>query len=487
MKNIYKIFVLIILSTFLSFPVYGELIYPEYDGNKVIDLSGKFKTNYLNKVTSEISDSQFETRIVFIKSEGKLNLGFYAPKLFEKWKMSEDSILVVVDPYLNKTGYALGKNVRELMKKRQKIQIEQDSNKQDRSIIDYDNIASAIKDKFSDEELISKEKQNAIKDKPKTKVTYSETNNTFKNNIPYNSSNISWKLIVPILAFFIIFALGLFLFNRNKSYKRSLEIKTNYTFDADIQKQAISEILEKISKDIDKAKSYNGTTLNDYLKHIESLKKVKKEADKFLIKFDAEFSEVDMDGLGAIRDLLDEGNLLLDNLKSLHKESVKQRKEIKIIIEKSEMSLSDVRVNIEQSKITLEELKTLYSFPLEYSEKKIESIEKMMENAKSVLLQNDPYEFRNRLSNIHNEIKILKREFDIIPHLYKQLKEDLPLNIDSYLEESLLDPVPKSKLRAEVHDIRNNALILLSKGELEKTETLIKTIFEKMNKIKTAI
>lgn len=487
MKKKYITLVLLILVTFLNFSVYGEIIYPEYDGNRVIDLSGKFKTNYLNKVNNEISDSKFETRIVFIKSEGTLNLGFYAPKLFEKWEMSDDSILVVVDPYLNKTGYALGKNVRELMKKRQKIQIEEDSNNQGKSLIDYDNIASAIKDKFSDEEIIAKEKQNAIKDKPKTRVTYSETNNTFKNNIPSTNSNINWKLIVPVLFFFIILALGLFLFNRNKSYKRSLELKTNYTFDADIQKQAISEILEKISKDIDKAKSYNGTTLNDYSKHIDSLKKVKKEADKFLIKFDAEFSEVDMDGLGAIRDLLDEGNLLLDNLKSLHKESVKQRKEIKTIIEKSEMTLSDVRVNIEQSKVSLEELKLLYSFPLDYSERKIENIEKMMENAKSILFQNDPYEFRNRLSNIHNEIKVLKREFDIIPHLYKQLKEDLPLNIDSYLEESLLDPVPKSKLRAEVHDIRNNALILLSKGELDKTENLVKNIFEKMNKIKTAI
>lgn len=486
MKNIYITLVLIILFTFLNFPVHGEIIYPEYDGNKVIDLSGKFKNSYLNKINGEISNSDFETRIVFIKSEGKLNLGFYAPKLFEKWKMSEDSILVVVDPYLNKTGYALGTNVRELMKKRQKVFVEQDSKKEGKEIIDYDNIVSAIKDKFSLEEIIAKEKQNAIKDKVKTKVTYSE-NNTFNNNIPSTDININWKIILPIILFFVLLGLGIFLFNRNKSYKRSLELKTNYTFDADIQKQEITQILEKIVKDIEKAKSYNGTTLNEYSKHIENLKKVKKEADKFLIKFDAEFSEVDMDGLGAIRDLLDEGNLLLDNLKSLHKESVKQRKDIKVIVEKSEMSLSDVRVNIEQSKITLEELKTLYLFPLEYSEKKIENIERIMENAKSILLQNDPYEFRNRLSNIHNEIKILKRDFDIIPHLYKQLKEDLPLNIDSYLEESLLDPVPKSKLRAEVHDIRNNALILLSKGELEKTETLVKSIFEKMNKIKTTI
>ncbi|MFN4149442.1 MAG: hypothetical protein ACK4IX_00720 [Candidatus Sericytochromatia bacterium] len=82
MKNIYKILVLIILFTFFSFPIYGELIYPEYDGNKVIDLSGKFKNSYLSKINNEISDSEFETRIVFIKSDGNVNLGFYAPKLF---------------------------------------------------------------------------------------------------------------------------------------------------------------------------------------------------------------------------------------------------------------------------------------------------------------------------------------------------------------------------------------------------------------------
>lgn len=482
MKKIYKVIILLTTFTYLSLPVYGEIIYPNYTGERVVDLSGKFKSDYISKVNTQLSNVEFETRIVFIKTEGKINLAFYAPKLFEKWNMSDESILVVVDPYLNKIGYGLGKNVRSLMSKRQKVIVDSQDSSTNKNIIDYDNIVSAIKDRFSEDEIVAKQKQNVIKDKPKVKSTYREINN----NVSLNSFVIDYKLLFIALFIFSSILIGVFLFNKNRNHKRNLELKTTYTFDSDIQKQDISQMLEKISKDLEKNKLYTGATLKDLLSHIDNLKKVKKETEKFLIKFDAEFSEVDIDNIGAIRDLLDEGNLLLDKLNQVHKDSVKQRKEIKSIFEKSDMVLSDVRVNIEQSRINLEEIKTIYSFPLDYSEQKIQNIESLMENAKEFLLRNDPYEFRNRLNNIHYEIKSLKREFDIIPHLYKQLKDDLPLNIDSFLEESLLDPVQKSKLRAQIYDLRSNALILLSKGELEKTESLLKDIFDKMTNVKTS-
>ena len=200
MSQIY--FSLIVFFILLIYePAYSEVVYPQYTGENVVDMSGKFDNRYINSLKSELSQSANEVRIVFLDTKDKINLAFYAPKLFDKWEMPEDSVLVVIDPYLDKTGYGIGKKVLEEMKQRLTVKNnskEKDSSKQ----IDYDNLASAISDKFSPSQVKQENKTNTKNKKSNnsgSSENYNPSNSTGNNKKANTDSIIFSPLVIKIL------------------------------------------------------------------------------------------------------------------------------------------------------------------------------------------------------------------------------------------------------------------------------------------------
>ncbi len=488
-RRFYSLILQILFVLVIIFPSYSDIVYPEYQGNTVIDLAHKFDEHYISSLETDLKQYDVEIRVVFINTEGKINLGFYAPKLFDKWQMSEESILVVIDPYLNKTGYGIGKKIRDEIRKRNSENKDKDKKKTEPGKnIDYDNLAAAIMDKFSlaEEKQKLPEQKNAIKNETGGNLNFSSNKSPDEDkpapNLPPNPYIL--KIILALIGFILLCGSSVFIFNRKQILKRQNELKTNYTFDADIQLQELNTILEKIYADIEKMSKYNGDTKKELILHIEKLNEIKEHGDKFTEKLTNSLEEIEIDNLVQISDLIDEGSMLLQQLEQIHKESVALRKDFKATVDKSAMNISDIRVNIENCKNTIEELKTLYQLNLTHSEEKIESCEKLLLNSQNVLHHNDPIEFRNIMLDIHETIKELKRDFDVIPHLYRQLQESIPETIDAYLEESLLDPAKKSGIKDEISLLRKKALNSLLNGNLEISETTVNLIFEKLNQIK---
>lgn len=494
------IFSLIFILCFSKF-TFSDIYYPEYTGNPVIDNSNKFDKEYLTALENDLKQYSFEMRIVFIDSKDQINLGIYAPKLFGLWKMSDESILVVIDPYLNKTGYGLGKKVLESMRKR-KTEV-QTKNKEDRndditSNIDYNNLAQAIAGKFSPEQTAivpDKGNKDSNANEGTTGNSYlslrnRNTGDSSKVNKRYPNANFSifnfrlLKIILVILAVAIIGGVVFFFFNKRQNLKKQIELKTNYSFDGEIQLQELYDTLDKITSDIDKMSKYRGQTIIELKEHIDKLKDTEREGNEFAEKFKKSLENIEIDNLEATQELIEECKELSFKINGIHKESVSIRKEFKQLIEKSQMSLSDIRVNIVNCKNILEENRTLYKLELNYSEEQINNCEKCLIDAQNALHINDLVEYRNIVQKIHESIKDLKSNFDVIPHLYRQLQENIPLNIESSLEESNLENNMKNSYRNELNHLKNNALSSLANGRLGESEKMINIIFEKLNEIK---
>ncbi len=486
-KFSFSLFTLLIL--FLPFPVYSEVFYPEYTGENVVDISGKFDNRYVSNLQSELRQSANEVRIVFLNTKDKINLDFYAPKLFHKWNMTEYSILVVIDPYLDKTGYGIGTKVLEEMRKRQSLKTDAKDKQVDKKI-DYDNLASAIFDKFSPAQ-IKKEEQKLVNKNQKKNSSPSERGFNSPSSSSSNKSLLegySLKKILPIITIIafivsILGSIGYFYFN-NKRLKEQLELQTNYTFDADILKDEIMELIEKINLDIKKMSQYKGGTQKEVKLNLEKLNTWKNKGELFIDKLNSELEDTDIDNLVALRELLDEGSIIKDNLIQTHKESVDIRKDFKSTIKKTSMNISDIRVNLENCKVSLESIRTIYKLPLVISEKKINDCENSIEEINILASENNPTEVRELSQEIYNKIKNIKKELDIIPHLYRQLQETIPISIDSSIEESILDSHQRNKNKREINNLKNDALISLSNGDLDHSELLIKDIFDKLNKIR---
>lgn len=487
-KKLKNIILYTVFFVFLCSSNVKAIGYPEYEGKNVIDLAGKFDSSYLSRLDSELRQSSDEVRVVFIDTRDKINLTFYAPKLFDKWQMSDTSILVVIDPYLNKIGYGLGSKVKERIKSKLLAKKDNKEPKTEKSV-DYDNLATAIHDKFAEEIPRNSEKNNTNSKNNEGSSSASYTSNTENNKAKESFPSQPFDKTPIFIILGILFTIGgvTFLYTKNRDNKRNLELKTNYSFDGNVQQQELEKILEKLEKDLEKASNYKGTTLKELESQIKNLELSHKKGLNFLEKSKTAFQEIELDNLGSIRDLLDDGTSLLDNLDTAHKEAVRTRKELKGIIEKSEMTISDIRVNIEACKNIFDELKLLYSFPLNHSEQQILKCETMLAKSKTFLEQKDPYEFRNMINSIQGELKSIRKSFEVIPHLYKQLKESIPVNVESSINELLLEVGPKNKLKTELNDLKNNALINLSKGELKESEELVSMIFERLNHLKASI
>lgn len=479
-----------IITFLISNPSFSEIIYPEYTGDNVIDISGKFDNIYISSLKSELNQSSNEVRIVFLDTKGKINLSFYAPKLFDKWNMPDDSVLAVIDPYLNKTGYGIGKKVLEEMRKRETLKAH-NQEKEVSQTIDYDNLATAIFDKFSPDQIKqekdskSKPKKNNINSDSGNQYSSSQTTVKKENNTSNILNPLTIKIFLAILFLIIIAgAIGYF-YLKSKREKEQLELKTTYTFDADIQKQEVLELIDKINLDINKMSSYKGGTKKEVKNNIEKLELWKNKGELFIEKMENQLEDIDIDDLGSIRELLDEGSLIKDELQKVHKESVSIRKDFKSTIKKTSMSISDIRVNLENCKVSLESIRTLYKLPLNISENKIIDCETYIEKINELASQNNPIEVRENSQKVYDIIKKIKKELEIIPHLYRQLQESIPLSIDSTLEENIIDSHQRNKSKKEINDLKNDAIISLSNGDLDNSEALIKIIFDRLNDIRS--
>ncbi|MFN8673275.1 MAG: hypothetical protein U0457_14485 [Candidatus Sericytochromatia bacterium] len=488
-KNKYNIFkfknILIVFFLVFSLNSFADIEYPEYIGKKVIDISGKFDESYLSNLENQTSSYEYEMRILFLDTKGKINLAFYAPKLFEMWKMDENSVLVVIDPYLNKFGYSIGKEVRKKLKEKNVSESNKELSSDKNKTIDYDNLARAIDQKFLSPRAINKSNENK-----KNKTLFnSEASSSYRtsgrNYNTNNNSSINFDKLKKYLIIFVLIAslIGIIFYfiNKKKQENRKIELKTNYTFDADVLIQNISDALNKLNSDLEKMERYLGLTKKELEDHIVTIKDNIKKSEKFIKEITEKLENLEDDEIYDLKDLIDKGNIILPTIDKLHLDSVNFRKEFKSIQENSEMKLSEIRVNIENCKSIIDETKILFPFTLNDCDERVNDVEAYFYGNKIAFDKEDPLSFRYNIQSLLKKLSKIKKDLSIIPHLYKQLQDDIPLNIDSYLEESLLDNNTKNKIKAKVTDFRNNALISLSNGNLSETEELINKIFKVLN------
>lgn len=494
LNKFYRFFIPLYISTFIFFQVPAFSIeYPEYTGDNVVDLSQKFDNRYIDSLKSDLNQSEYEVRVVFIKTDNNINLAFYAPKLFEKWNMPQDSILVVIDPYLNKIGYGIGQKVREDMKKRGETnQQPKSENKQTNKSVDYDNLATAIFDKFSPSNAKIIEKKSDLKTQSKenkdnniTGTTTNTKSNSDSKNAIYISPLIK-KIIYGLLALILLLGTIYFIYKRKKHIDQQGELKTNYLFDADMKKQEIIELIDKINRDMQKMGTYNGKTKKEVQTSIEKLHSWKNKGELFIAKMDSELEDdIDIEELGYVRELLDEGSLIKDELEKAHKEALEIRRDFKSTLKKAGSYASDIRVNLENCKFAIDTIKTIYNLDLSKSEEKIIEFEKEINQINQFADQNNPLELKQINHDIHDKIRKLKKDLEVIPHLYKQLNESIPTNIEDTINNSNLENDLKLKKKKEINDLRSSAINSLTVGDLETGQELVKNIFDEINSIKS--
>ncbi|MFN8579004.1 MAG: hypothetical protein U0354_19420 [Candidatus Sericytochromatia bacterium] len=479
-KNLIIPFFIFISLTFSSF---AEIVYPEYTGENVVDLSGKFDNRYADSLKSELSQSQTEIRIVFLKTDDNVNLSFYAPKLFEKWKMKPDSVLVVIDPYLNKTGYGLGKKVLEDMKKRQVGKDKKNNQKQDDLIVDYDNLASAIFEKFSPDQLKEDDEERTNFNENISSDMNKDKNKKKKKKKKKDGINPLY-ILLPLLVIGGIGYTGWYFYMKKKHLKEIMETRANHLFDLNIQKQEILSSIKDLQIDIEKMNLYNDFD-EEIRKNIYSLNMAIEKAEVFIDKIEFQVEEIELDDFDSIIEIGKKALVVKEELFKEHMESLDLRMNSQTVISRNNERISQLKYDIDNSRQAIENIKTTYNF-LGFSDEKIKKCESGIRKVNKLFSNDEPLEAIKTISQTNQIISKIKKDAELIPTLYKQLREIMPTLIERTTEQYILDPELKDKTKKEINNLKSAALISLSNGEFENSEKIVKDIFAKINDIRNS-
>jgi len=492
LKRLNFFFLVVFLIFSLSFSAISEVFFPEYNGNPVTDLTGKLSPEYQDRLAANVGKYEVELRILFI--DGKdLNLGIYAAKLFDRWQMPEKSILVVIDPYTNKVGYGVGKAVRDQLKNREYVKVDNKGNEQklnQEAMVDYENLTEAIVQKFT-------LKRVEVAKNGEKKKSEGQGNSSYKYLPPQTPGGnyedqekglpkrtIDFKFLWFPLLLIVLSGIGALIFRNYKEKKRLKDLHTAYELDGEVLSQDLQEMFEKIKSDLEKMQKFTGKSREEMDQHLKMLEKEISKVPKIIEDLNEKLLNLSLENIDETSSIIEKASMRLGKLEKLHKESVVLRKEFKLIQDKSAMTISDIRVNLENCRNLLEEIKLIYSLELTESQENINKCEKMLTEANNKLINHDPIEFINNITEIQKKIKDLKNDFEVIPHLQQQLQEDIPVSISKFIEESVADKSKQNRLQQELDNLRNKALNDLKKGNMTKSQESINKIFAKLDEIR---
>jgi len=501
LKRLYKLsihFVFIILFALGTiFSTLADVYYPKYNESPVIDLSGRLDPHYISKLESDLANAPMEIRIVFIYSENKINLGIYAAKLYDLWEMTGDSILVVVDPVTNEVGYGISQTTKKKLKQRKETVVDNKGQQkpkegitEDLSSVEPETLVSAIVEKFTRTEIIIGSDNT---NNQKNSNGAGSTMNLIMNKVGLsgiNSDNSKRTINIPvfeiliILIIFAVISLFSYLYILRLKKKKLKELKDTYSLDGNVLTQGIGENLEKISSDLERMNKYRGKTKEVLENHINKLKTSEREATEHLDKLDKNLEEMkDIDDLEETGKLMEDGDMLNKGLEALHKESLEYRKEFRAILKKGNANISDVRVNIESCKNLVDETKTLYKLELTNIIERIKDLQVEIPNLESYINNSDPIGFTEYLGTVHQKIREIRKDVDIIPHLHKQIQENIPQTMTSYLKHPyfMINIFERERIRQELIQLRSDALNVLSIGDLKASEEILTSIFKILN------
>lgn len=477
---------LLFFFVFFNISAYSaEIVYPEYTGDNVVDLSGKFDNRYADNLKAELNQSETEVRVVFLKTEGEINLSFYAPKLFEKWKMKPDSVLVVIDPYLNKTGYGLGKKVIEEMKKRQTGKDNKGVKNQENEIVDYDNLASAIFEKFSPDQMKENDEGSNFNENIASDMNPKDKDKNKKIKKKKRTNTIDpLNIFLPILLIAVLGYGGWYFYMKKRRLKEIMETRSNHLFDLNIQKQEILSSIKDLQTDIEKLNLYK--SLDDNLnRNIEVIETAIEKAELFIDKTEFEVEEIEIDDFDSIIELGKKAQAVKEDLFKVHKDSLELRQNSLAIMNKNNETISKLQYDIDNSRETIESIKNTYNF-LGFSDDKIKRCDNGVRKANKLFLEDEPIQALKVVSSTYESINKINKDTQLIPTLYKQIREIMPVLIERTIEQYIKEPEVKEKTKKEINNLKSAALISLSNGELENSEKTVKVIFDKINELRNS-
>jgi uncharacterized protein HemX len=466
---------------------------PDPDSN-LTDLSGQLHPEYLGKMSSRLDTYPFEIRAIFLPETQKTPLAAYASNIFRAWRMSSESLILVIALDRRKIGVHVGSKLREKLGQH----IQQEFNLPESSSPPGQDTQKPVQNHLEMlPEIIDdvRESLKTVKKNPGDTTTPSApppasplllTNPVHQNRLtppPKNSARSMlpfWILLtLSLLTGGLILGVKLWQARRNRQLilgKYALEGQTAYN--------EIEQLYTRLDQLIPSFHAYQGETQEKLKLYLQELKTVQTHYDDLFDRYEEEVSRLNQTAhtlttidffqeleksLSKGHTLLTQGHDILKNLEKVKTQNQSQFDELSLHVQRFGQELQQLKQTNPQLRLT----KLSHQI-----QKHHEQLQHMMQNH-----QTDPIRIEKNIPHWHKKLVRLEREAQALPHLWLQYKEGLSTRLEALRQNNVQHTEQHVRQLNELCNLHKQMLHILADGDLERISDLNERFIKQLHSL----
>lgn len=471
----------------------------------IVDISGQLTADYLRKVEAQISQYPFDVRVVYIPDTKGLNLGSYAARLFERWKLPQDSMLLVVALDRPKIGVHAGKKLKQsLTQDMQDQEIPVPSASPIPGVTPDPTLPLDVAPEFNHLDLIPNaideitesmkqgSQENRARPSTEPQAQSSHVQVQQEHERPRRSFKLSlseWLGLLSILAGLLLGVGVWFGLKFWRRWRKHQELVGRYS----LQGQVVYEQLEQVYEDLESVMpdfhGYLGETEKTLTLFLKSIHHLQEEYEEI---FDAFNEEIQLLGQKDTREeaveFFQDLELKLEEGQQLHEQALNVLKNLKDVRQANQQMFSQSDQRRQQFSQELTELRKLHP---QLKLLRIQQIyQQTLQELQRLEKQNerDPLGVEKALKVWRKKISKLEHDTRSLPHLWQQFQQDLKERLDDLRKrvQEHGNPALQKRLQ-EIERLYRTLLQAIQQGDLNQVDRWNERFTRKLQELEAEI
>ena len=469
-------------------PVQAQ-VYPGFaPERRVTDVSGTLSAEYLSQIEQKINKYPFEVRVVYVPDTTHLNLGSYAASLFKRWKLSEESMLLVVALDRPKMGVHAGKDLKSSLSENIQdqelpvpsvealsgvnpdptlpVEIAPELSYMDLIPNAIDQVTESLKESAQDNRALPSSEPGTEESHFQVQQEYERPRKTFA------LSSREWLGLIGLGLGLLLGMGGWFGLRFWRRWRKHQALIERYSMQGQVVYGALEQVYESLETVMPDFHGYLGETERTLGLFLKSIHHLQEEYEDI---FDAFNEEIELLGQKDTREeavtFFQDLELKLEEGKQLHEQALNVLKNLKDVGQSNQQMFSQTTQRRQRYLQELKELRKLH--PL----LKLDRIQQIYQQALQELQRmektndRDPLGVEKSLKNWRKKISKLEQETRSLPHLLQQFQQDLKERILE-LRKRIQDhgtPLQTKNLQ-EIEKLHRTLVLAIQQGDLTQLD-----------------
>ncbi len=489
------------------FPAYQEGIWA-YDATGLLDQA------YLNRTTASLRAYPFPVRAVYLDGTSSFSLSLYARRLFEAWRLPEDTMLLVVATDRRKIGVHMGTELKaQLRDVPQEIPLppapsanpEQPEAPQE-ALENHLDLLPQVVDQLSqslseapasEKETASQPLQGRVSDDLVSGDEFMSEDSARTSTQPRASRSqaIPWMslaLMAGALGLLLLLGAGAWWgWRYGRRWRHDRHMVEKYTLEGQAALQDLERLYNQIEAVMPDFHGYQGETQKKLQMFFKALLSLQEDLDGFFDAFDEQLQllanpRARADAIGFFTDLENK----LEEAQSTYDQALVVLGNLRDIEQNNSTLLTAVRARQQAVQVELQEIRKLHpALRLARVQQAFQGYQndlRRLEKSNSA----DPMGLDKQLKQLQKQLNTLERDAKSLPHLWEQFHKDIKQRMQTVTQRAKNRASLPAHLNQSLNEVQRLYKLLtvaIEAGDMRQLDTYNSTFTQKLQTLEAEL